>query len=213
MRQRAPEKAWKSKGAAEYPRRLSLLEMVSAENQAIGFRSCRCVPRLHVRPVDDIPERLDVVRLDVLVLQVEGVLPHVDLQQRDDAQRDVGLLVVQLEGQQPVAEAVVTQDRPARSLQSVGGRAELSLELVERSELLVDRGGEVTGRLVAAVKAVDQALARLELRVASFCQKMLWLTWPPKWKARFFSFKKIEPWSPLARASSSFATASLRPLT
>ena len=36
------------------------------------------------------------------------MLPHVDLKQRNDAERHVGLLVVELEGQQLVAEAVAT---------------------------------------------------------------------------------------------------------
>src|SRR5580704_2418950 len=33
-------------------------------------------------PVDDVPPRVDVVRASVLILQVVGVLPHVDAQER-----------------------------------------------------------------------------------------------------------------------------------
>src|ERR1700709_503083 len=124
----------------------------SGKDQPGRFRRGRFVAGLNVRPVDDVPERLDVVRLDVLVLQVESVLPHVDLQQWDDAERDVGLLVVELEGQQPAAQGVVAQDGPARALQAIGGRTELSLELVERPELVVDRRAEIAGRLVPAVR-------------------------------------------------------------
>lgn len=108
-------------------------------------------PVLHVGPVDDVPERGHIVGLHVLVLQVVRVLPHVDLEQRDDAQRHVGLLVVQLEGQQAVAQAVVAQHGPARALQAVGRRGELRAELVERTELVVDRLRELAGGLVATV--------------------------------------------------------------
>jgi hypothetical protein len=79
------------------------------------------------------------------------VLPHVDLKQRDDAQRYVGLLVVELEGEQPVAEAVVTEYCPAGTLQTVGSGGELRAELVEGAECVIDRGGQIAGRLVASV--------------------------------------------------------------
>src|SRR5690606_6014345 len=41
-----------------------------------------------VLPVDDVPERLDVVRLDVEVVQVERVLPHVEHEDGRQPQRD-----------------------------------------------------------------------------------------------------------------------------
>src|SRR5271166_6596012 len=126
--------------------------MGSAEYQTMGFRRGGRVARLNVGPVDDIPERLDVVGLDVLVLQVESVLPHVDLQQRNDAERDVGLLVIELEGQQSTAEAVVAEYRPARPLEAVGRGAELSLELVERTERVVNGGCEIAGGFVTTVR-------------------------------------------------------------
>src|ERR1700753_2387202 len=78
-REMAREKAKAPRASARRP---SPLRMESAENQSMGFRCGSFVTRLHVGPVDHIPERLHVVRLDVLVLQIEGVLPHVDLQQR-----------------------------------------------------------------------------------------------------------------------------------
>jgi hypothetical protein len=31
-----------------------------------------------------------------------------------------------------------------------------------------------------------------------FFHQMEWLTWPPRWNARFFSLRKIAAWSPLA---------------
>ena len=48
---------------------------------------------LHIRPVDDIPDFLHVVGLDVSVRQVEGVLPHVQAQQRDGPSRGARVLV------------------------------------------------------------------------------------------------------------------------
>jgi hypothetical protein len=72
------------------------------------------------------------------------------LQQRDDAEWHVGLLVVELEGEQALTQRVVAEDCPAGALQAVGGGGELCLELVERAELVVDGCGEFTGGLVAA---------------------------------------------------------------
>lgn len=42
------------------------------------------IPSLHVCPVDDVPDGLEVVRPHVLVLQVVCVLPHIDAQQRHE---------------------------------------------------------------------------------------------------------------------------------
>lgn len=50
----------------------------------------------HVLPVDDLPHGLYEVHLLVLVLQVEGVLPGVEDQDRDRTLADVALVVVDL---------------------------------------------------------------------------------------------------------------------
>src|SRR5690625_3785738 len=73
--------------------------------------------RLDVGPVDDVPEGLDVVGLDVLVLQVEGVLPHVQHEQRVRAEGDVALLVVELLDDQTLTEHV-PGDRKSTRLNS-----------------------------------------------------------------------------------------------
>ena len=44
---------------------------------------CRSEATSNVVPVDDVPQRSDVVRLHVLVLQVPGVLPSINDEQRD----------------------------------------------------------------------------------------------------------------------------------
>jgi hypothetical protein len=43
-----------------------------------SFLDAGQVAPLDVLPVDDLPDLLDVVQLDVLVIDVESVLPHVD---------------------------------------------------------------------------------------------------------------------------------------
>ena len=106
----------------------------------------------HVSPVGDVPEGFDVVGLHVLVLQVEGVLPHVQHQQRDLARGEVALVVVQLLDDQLLAERVVGEDRPAGALDPERAGGEVLAERVERAEELVHRDAEVTVRLVAAVR-------------------------------------------------------------
>src|SRR5262249_6311332 len=65
--------------------------------------SGRVKPESHVRPVHQIPERTDVVGLDILVLQIEGVLPDIDHQQWHCALTDVALVIVHLLCQQASA--------------------------------------------------------------------------------------------------------------
>ena len=74
-------------------------------------------------------------------MQIEGVFPHVEQQQRHDAEREVGLVVVHLEDQQLVAEGVPAEGCPSRTLHGGRGCVELSTELVERSEGVVEGGG------------------------------------------------------------------------
>lgn len=53
----------------------------------LGLGSRGSEPLLHVRPVDDLEDTLDVVGPDVLVLEVVRVLPHVDAQQGHETGR------------------------------------------------------------------------------------------------------------------------------
>src|SRR5690348_2553859 len=87
-----------------------------------------------VRPVGDVPERLDVVGLDVDVVEVERVLPHVELQDRGGGLRRVPLLVVQLLDDQALTDRVPGEDAPAGTLKAQGRGGEVRLELVERAE-------------------------------------------------------------------------------
>ncbi len=63
------------------------MEIVSSGNESTGFRGGRRLGGGHallgLLPVDHLPDGLEVVGLDVLVLQVVRVLPCVDTDQRD----------------------------------------------------------------------------------------------------------------------------------
>src|SRR5699024_9235521 len=106
---------------------------------------------LDVGPVDDVPEGLGVVGLDVLVLQVESVLPHVQHEQRVRAEGNVALLVVELLDDQALTEHVPGEDRPAGTLNGGGRAVEVRAEGVEGAELVVDRGAQLALGLVATL--------------------------------------------------------------
>ena len=82
-------------------------------------------------PVDDVPERVDVVRTPVLVLEVVGVLPDVDAQQGGLAVRDRAVLVGGRD--QGESGAVVHQPRPAGAELVDAAVLELGLESRRRS--------------------------------------------------------------------------------
>src|SRR5690606_31960389 len=104
-----------------------------------------------VVPVDQVPQLADVVGADVPVLQVVGVLPGVEDEQRDAAPADVAVVVVDLLHDQAPPEWLPGQDAPAGALDGGGGDGELLPERLEAAEVLVDGVGE---RAVGAVAAV-----------------------------------------------------------
>ena len=100
------------------------------------------------------------------------MLPHVEHQQRNDPEREIGLVVIYLEDQQLVAKGVPAEHRPTGALHSGRGRVELATELVERPERVVDGGGELAGRLVTTAggqvlppQAVVDVAAQVEREV------------------------------------------------
>src|SRR5699024_5024892 len=124
----------------------------SAEEEALGLRHGTVEACSGVGPVDDVPPGLDVVGLDVLVVEVEGVLPHVELPNRGAAELDVGLLVLQLLDEEISAELVVDEHGPSGALDRRRGGRDVLTELVERTALVVDGCGEFTDRLVSTVR-------------------------------------------------------------
>src|SRR4051812_32904023 len=110
-------------------------------------------PLRHLGPVDDVPPRVDVVRALVLVLEVVGVLPDVDAQQRHQAVAQGRVLV---RGARDLhARAVVHEPGPAAAEAVHAGLLELVLEAVEVAAGLLDRRRQVALRLAAAVGAHD----------------------------------------------------------
>src|SRR4029453_17970204 len=95
---------------------------------------------------------LDVVGVDVDVMQVERVLPHVQHEQRGGANGDVALLIVELLDDEVATDGLVRQEGPTGTLQTQCGSRELGTESVKRTESVLDGGCEFALRLVAAVR-------------------------------------------------------------
>ena len=105
----------------------------------------------HGVPVDDVPPRVDVVRALVLVLEVVGVLPDVDAEQRRLAAGERRVLVGAADHGE--AGAVVDEPGPAGAELVDAGLLQRALEVRERAERGVDRVGQGAARLAAAVGA------------------------------------------------------------
>src|SRR5207248_3643097 len=74
-------------------------------------------------------------------------------EERRGALSDVALVVVDLLDDEPLRDGLPRQRAPARALDVERRLAELVAETLERAERLVDRSGELTVGLVAAVRA------------------------------------------------------------
>lgn len=116
------------------------------------------------------------------------------------ADGEVALVVVELLDDEPLAERVPGQDRPAGSLDAERRRGEVRPQGVEGPEVLVDRCGDVARR------RVPPSGERLR-------QKTVWFTCPARWKARFFWSRFTVPYASSARGSARCWIAVLAPLT
>src|SRR5699024_8643117 len=94
-------------------------------------RTCGFEPCLNIGPVHNVPDGFDVVSLDVLVVQVEGVLPHVQHEQWGCCYRDTVLLVIELFDDQVASDWFVSKDGPAGALDPQCCSCELCTEVVE----------------------------------------------------------------------------------
>ena len=101
--------------------------------------SCSGETLLSIGPVGDVPKCLRVIALDVEVVEVESVLPHIQLDNWNQGCWDVGLLIVKLHGQKFLSERVPSQDGPTRTLNAKRGGFELSTEKIKGAKVLVDR--------------------------------------------------------------------------
>src|SRR4051812_36258869 len=102
-------------------------------------------------PAHRVPPRVDVVGTPVLILQVVGVLPDVDAQERRLALGDRVVLVGGADARQP--GAVVHEPRPAGAELVDAGLLELGLEVPEGAECRGDRVRQRAVGLAAAVRA------------------------------------------------------------
>src|SRR3990167_8896920 len=101
-------------------------------------------------PVDQVPERFNILWTHVAVVDVVGVFPYVAGQQRGVAagQRAAG---TDGAGQGQGTVGLLHQPAPAGTEGADGNLAELFLELVEGTEGGVDRVSQGTGRLATGV--------------------------------------------------------------
>ena len=79
------------------------------------------------------------------------MLPHIELQNGNQCNRDVALLVVQLLNDEALAHGVPGENSPAGALNGESNVGEVLTELVEGTEELVDSRCKLTGGLVAAL--------------------------------------------------------------
>src|SRR5258708_2316406 len=84
-------------------------------------------------PVDYVPPSADVIGAAVLVLQVVGVLPHVQAHHREFALH-YGTVLVRGRDDVELARAIADQPGPAGSDACGRGRAQLLFELIEAAE-------------------------------------------------------------------------------
>src|SRR3954465_3677131 len=132
-----------------------LVSLNSQESTSLQLGAARCPisalgeSLLHFLPIDHVPPRRDVIRPLVLVLQVVGVLPHIESHDRllTFHQR---VVLVRRAGDREFA-ALVDQPHPARSEASHAGRAELLAKFREVAERALDGRAEISPRLPACV--------------------------------------------------------------
>src|SRR3989441_1543827 len=91
-----------------------------------------------VSPVPHVPRRLEEVGLPVLVLEVVRVFPSIEHHQRDAGLRKVGLVVVDLRGEQAAADRLPDEGGPTGTHDRRRSLCELALEEVEAAEILDD---------------------------------------------------------------------------
>src|SRR5271157_949713 len=106
-----------------------------------------------VGPVHELPERFHPIALDVLVLQVVGVLPHVQHEQRNGAITDVALVVIDLLDDEPAPERLPADSTPAGALDVHRGLCKLAFEAGEGAEELLHGRSQLSVRLPATARA------------------------------------------------------------
>ena len=120
------------------------LQLADAFQQ--GFmRGCLFHPLTHRFPVYYAPEGIDVVGAFVLIIQVVGMLPNVEAQQRGQSCA-YGIASVRFFGDVQLAVLINRQPCPARTEQSDCCRVEFLLEILETAEVAFDGFRQFPGR-------------------------------------------------------------------
>src|SRR5690606_39209033 len=101
-------------------------------------------------PVDHVAEGLDIIGAWILILQVVGMLPDIDTDDRRQPLRETAILIVQPDNGE-LAVAVFHQPGPAASKHLQRRRAKLLGKFIVGAKLLVDRLGKLPGRLAAFI--------------------------------------------------------------
>jgi len=81
--------------------------------------------------IDDVPDGIKVIGLDVFVLEIEGVLPDVDADDRHMGKKRV--LIRSRDYRQSLGFVIDTKPTPSRALNPSGGRVELADEVFKAS--------------------------------------------------------------------------------
>jgi hypothetical protein len=123
---------------------------------------------LHFLPVHDLPHFLQEGRAHVLVVQVVGVLPHVDRQQRLVVRAQVRrrVLVLRLPVLQVSGALIVQEPAPAGALHSSSLLLEIGLEVLNRAPLALDHESKLAG-------LVGDDTATLLLRCKGFPEELV----------------------------------------
>src|SRR5688572_11092389 len=106
----------------------------------------------YIVPVPDVPDRLEVLRLLVVILEVVGVLPRIEDHEGHASDQRLALMVVDLRSQQPRGDRIPHQRAPTRPHTGRGGLRELLPERVESAEVPIDRLRELAFGLSASVR-------------------------------------------------------------
>mmetsp|Transcript_21286 Transcript_21286/g.50234 ORF Transcript_21286/g.50234 Transcript_21286/m.50234 type:complete len:270 (+) Transcript_21286:127-936(+) len=92
-------------------------------------------------PVHNFPHGIDVIRPDVAIIDVVGMLPHINAKKWDKASSGLERVLIGTGGNfQTAGLGVEAQPSPSASLNGNGGRRHLLLHLLHTTKRLVDGG-------------------------------------------------------------------------
>src|SRR5438445_9237883 len=98
--------------------------VVQGDADALG----RLKSLAHVRPVPHMPGCLEEIGLTILVLKVVSMFPGIEDHERDPRLRQIGLVVVDLSGQETAAHRFPYECGPRRSHDRLGSMSHMQLE-------------------------------------------------------------------------------------